>query len=71
MNYEYFAAMLSFIGCRNIAYLREQLNGQEDIKSVELYESSSSIHLLTKRMDISRMLDEMMSFISSSSDYSA
>lgn len=71
VNYEYFAAMLSFIGCRNIAYLREQLNGHENTKSVELYESSSSIHLLTKRMDISRMLDEMMSFISSSSDYSA
>ena len=66
VNYDYYAAMLSFIGCCDIEYLREQLAEHHDAQDMPLYESATSIHMLSKRMDISRMLDEMMAFVAPS-----
>ena len=66
VKYDYYAAMLSFIGCCDIDYLREQLGEQHDEETMPLYESATSIHMLSKRMDISRMLDEMMAFVAPS-----
>ena len=66
VNYDYYAAMLSFIGCCDIEYLREQLGDQHDASEMPLYESATAIHMLSKRMDISRMLDEMMTFVAPS-----
>ena len=68
VDYEYFAAMLSFIGCRDIAYLKEKLTRYDDVSESQLYQSSTAIHMLSKRNDISRMLDEMMSLVSESSE---
>ena len=66
VNYDYYAAMLSFIGCCDIEYLREQLADHHDAQDMPLYESATSVHMLSKRMDISRMLDEMMAFVAPS-----
>ncbi len=68
VDYEYFAAMLSFIGCRDIAYLKEKLTRYDDVSESQLYQSSTAIHMLSKRNDISRMLDEMMSLVSESGE---
>lgn len=66
VDYEYFAAMLSFIGCRDIDYLQEKLAMYHDVHESQLYQSGTSIHMLSKRTDISRMLDEMMALVSES-----
>ena len=68
VDYEYFAAMLSFIGCRDIGYLKEKLTRYDDVSESQLYQSSTAIHMLSKRNDISRMLDEMMSLVSESGE---
>ena len=66
VNYDYYAVMLSFIGCCDIEYLREQLATHHDAQDTPLYESATSIHMLSKRMDISLMLDEMLAFVAPS-----
>ena len=63
VSYDYYAAMLSFIGCRDIDYLHTLL-GTEDPETALLYESVACIHMLSHRVDISRMLDEIMTLIS-------
>ena len=63
VSYDYYAAMLSFIGCRDIDYLHNLL-GTEDPENALLYESVACIHMLSQRVDISRMLDEIMTLIS-------
>lgn len=63
VSYDYYAAMLSFIGCRDIDYLHNLL-GTEDPENALLYESVACIHMLSHRVDISRMLDEIMTLIS-------
>ena len=68
VHYEYYAAMLSFIGCRDIDYLQEKLAQYHDVKESQLYQSATSIHMLSKRSDISRMLDEMMALVSKSNE---
>ena len=55
--------MLSFIGCRDIDYLHNLLETEEPTPAL-LYESVASIHMLSNRVDISRMLDEIMTLIS-------
>lgn len=68
--YEYHASMLSFIGCRDIDYLHSQLGAKEPVEGL-LYGSVASIHMLSDRVDISRMLDEMMALISTGKNQSA
>ena len=68
VDYEYFAAMLSFIGCRDIDYLQEKLALYQDVTKSQLYQSATAIHMLSKRNDISRMLDEMMGLVSESGE---
>ena len=68
VDYEYYAAMLSFIGCRDIDYLQEKLAQYHDVNESQLYQSVTSIHMLSKRADISRMLDEMMALVSKSGE---
>ena len=68
--YEYHASMLSFIGCRDIDYLHSQLGAKAPVEGL-LYESVASIHMLSDRVDISRMLDEMMVLISIGKNQSA
>ena len=68
--YEYFASMLSFIGCRDIEYLHNLLETEEATAAL-LYESVASIHMLSNRVDISRMLDEIMMLISPENNHSA
>lgn len=68
VNYEYFAAMLSFIGCRDMAYFKEKLADHDGISESHLYQSATSIHMLSNRTDISRMLDEMMAIVSQNDD---
>ena len=63
VSYEYYASMLSFIGCRDIDYLHNLLETEEPTPAL-LYESVASIHMLSNRVDISRMLDEIMTLIS-------
>lgn len=63
VSYDYYAAMFSFIGCRDIDYLHNLL-GTEDPENALLYESVACIHMLSQRVDISRMLDEIMTLIS-------
>lgn len=63
VSYDYYAAMLSFIGCRDIDYLHNLL-GTEDPENALLYESVACINMLSQRVDISRMLDEIMTLIS-------
>ena len=63
VSYEYYASMLSFIGCRDIDYLHNLLETEEPTAAL-LYESVASIHMLSNRVDISRMLDEIMTLIS-------
>ncbi|MEL0182026.1 MAG: hypothetical protein VW945_02010 [Candidatus Poseidoniales archaeon] len=63
VSYDYYAAMLSFIGCRDIDYLHNLLE-TEDPENALLYESVACIHMLSQRVDISRMLDEIMTLIS-------
>ena len=70
VEYEYYAAMLSFIGCRDLDYLRSQLNDSNQADG-PVYESVTSIHMLSNRVDISRMLDEMMSLVSQGKNHSA
>jgi hypothetical protein len=71
VDYEYYPAMLSFIGCRDLTYLQEQLNKQQNTEATPLYQSATSIHMLSKRVDISRMLDEMMPLVAQGTDHSA
>jgi len=68
--YEYYASMLSFIGCRDIEYLHNLLETEEPAAGL-LYESGASIHMLSNRLDISRMLDEIMMLISPENNHSA
>ena len=68
--YEYHASMLSFIGCRDIDYLHSQLGAKAPVEGL-LYGSVASIHMLSDRVDISRMLDEMMVLISTGKNQSA
>ena len=63
VSYEYYASMLSFIGCRDIDYLHNLLETEEPTPAL-LYESVASIHMLSNRVDTSRMLDEIMTLIS-------
>ena len=42
VKYDYYAAMLSFIGCCDIEYLREQLGEQHDEETMPLYESATA-----------------------------
>ena len=62
--------MLSFIGCRDIDYLHGRLGEKEPFEGL-LYESGASIHMLSDRVDISRMLDEMMALVSTGKNQSA
>jgi hypothetical protein len=71
VDYEYYPAMLSFIGCRDLTYLQDQLNEQQNSEATPLYQSATSIHMLSKRVDISRMLDEMMVLVAQGTDHSA
>jgi hypothetical protein len=71
VDYEYYPAMLSFIGCRDLTYLQDQLNEQQNSEATPLYQSATSIHMLSKRVDISRMLDEMMVLVAKGTDHSA
>ncbi len=71
VDYEYYSAMLSFIGCRDLAYLQAQLKEQNSAEATPLYQSATSIHMLSKRIDISRMLDELMVLVSAGKDHSA
>ena len=71
VDYEYYPSMLSFIGCRDLEYLQDQLNEQQNSEATPLYQSATSIHMLSKRIDISRMLDEMMVLVAQGTDYSA
>ena len=68
VEYEYYAAMLSFIGCRDIGYLQEKLGEPYSLEDTQLYQSAKSIHMLSQRPDISRMLDEMMAIVSTSDE---
>ena len=68
VEYEYYAAMLSFIGCRDISYLEGKLGDYHDLEQTQLYQSAKSIHMLSQRHDISRMLDEMMALVSKSGE---
>ena len=68
VEYEYYAAMLSFIGCRDIGYLQEKLGEPYGLEHTHLYQSAKSIHMLSQRPDISRMLDEMMAIVSTSDE---
>ncbi len=61
VSYDYYAAMLSFIGCKDAAVLHQLLN--EQIEGT-IHITSSSTHLLTQRVDISSFLDELMTKIS-------
>jgi len=71
VDYEYYPAMLSFIGCRDLTYLQDQLNEQQNSEATPLYQSATSIHMLSKRVAISRMLDEMMVLVAQGTDHSA
>ncbi len=60
VTYDYYAAMLSFIGCNDaqtvFALLEEGSNHREE----DVLVNNRSTHLLTQRHDISAMLDEVM-----------
>jgi aspartate kinase len=61
VSYEYYAAMLSFIGCKDADMLNHMLNDHHVEPTIHV--TSSSTHLLTQRVDISRFLDELMTHI--------
>ena len=60
ISYTYYAAMLSFIGCRDAGVLHELLGSQNGLESETVHVSTSSTHILTQRVDISKMLDELV-----------
>ena len=60
ITYAYYAAMLSFIGCRDVQVLHELLGAHDGLESDTVHVSASSTHILTQRVDISAMLDELV-----------
>ena len=64
ISYTYYAAMLSFIGCRDVHVLHELLGAQNGLESDTVHVSTSSTHILTQRVDISSMLDELVAKMS-------
>jgi len=60
IQYAYHAALLSFIGCRNLNDLKDALGSVCEFDEDLVHLTSSSTHMLTDRVDISKMLDEMM-----------
>lgn len=65
VTYTYFAAMLSFIGCREIELLEQTLGeGWPEDKDM-LHVTSTSTHMLTQRVDLSKMLDDLMAELKS------
>ena len=60
VTYAYHAAMLSFIGCREIVMLKQTLGELCPSDEDMLHLTSTSTHLLTQRVDISAMLDDMV-----------
>jgi aspartate kinase len=65
-TYAYYAAMLSFIGCKDSADLKVLLGDDSSIEQGLLHVTKASAHLLTQRVDISAMLDELMTTIKTS-----
>ncbi len=65
VSYAYHAAMLSFIGCREIDVLKQTLGELYPSDEQMLHLTSTSAHLLTQRVDISAMLDEMVAALKS------
>lgn len=60
ITYDYYAAMLSFIGCSNAEAIQGLLNGVSQHQEEDLLVTTRSTHLLTQRVDLSAMLDELM-----------
>jgi aspartate kinase len=65
-TYAYFAAMLSFIGCKHRHDLQELLGDEARVEEDLLHVTETSAHLLTQRVDITAMLDELMTTIKAS-----
>lgn len=60
ITYDYYAAMLSFIGCSNAEAIQDLLKGVSQHEQEDLLVTTRSTHLLTQRVDLSAMLDELM-----------
>jgi aspartate kinase/aspartokinase/homoserine dehydrogenase 1 len=62
-TYAYFAAMLTFIGCKDSAEVHALMGEDTHIEQDMLHLTETSAHLLTQRVDITAMLDELMTSI--------
>jgi hypothetical protein len=65
-TYAYFAAMLTFIGCKDAAEVQALMGEDTPLEDGLLHVTETSAHLLTQRVDISAMLDELMTSIKAS-----
>ena len=65
-TYAYFAAMLTFIGCKDAAEVQALMGEDTPLEEGLLHATETSAHLLTQRVDISAMLDELMTSIKAS-----